>query len=234
MTEYNHEQWKALHGKQSAMQELGSSARQEDKIDNYFFIFDCIDNNMLFTNASFTTITGYDATKFSVEQLVDIIHPEDLEYFFSSEEKGLAFTNKLKFNEHFQYLLTYSYRIRKASGAYITIQQQCQAIEVNEYGHLSKTLVTHKKIADYQQRPSNDYKIFDKVSNFYLDIENRFSLSNRELQIVSLIKEGKSSLDISVELGISKHTIDTHRKNILNKSKSANFIELFRKLSFQD
>lgn len=42
-------------------------------------------------------------------------------------------------------------------------------------------------------------------------------LSKREIEIVRLIGEGKSSSEISDLLSIGKSTVDTHRKNILRK-----------------
>lgn len=42
-------------------------------------------------------------------------------------------------------------------------------------------------------------------------------LSKREIEIVQLIGEGKSSAEISELLFIGKSTVDTHRKNILRK-----------------
>jgi DNA-binding NarL/FixJ family response regulator len=43
------------------------------------------------------------------------------------------------------------------------------------------------------------------------------SLSERELQIVKLIKEGLSSKEISAQLNISLKTVEVHRHNILKK-----------------
>jgi DNA-binding CsgD family transcriptional regulator len=51
-------------------------------------------------------------------------------------------------------------------------------------------------------------------------------LSNREKQIMTLLTQGKTSKQIAYELCISLHTVNTHRKNILSKTNSANFIEL--------
>ena len=42
-------------------------------------------------------------------------------------------------------------------------------------------------------------------------------LSNRETEILKLIGEGKTSIEISEILGIGKTTVDSHRKNILRK-----------------
>lgn len=222
--------WDKLYNNQKAFH--SRQIEQKNLIDNYFFIFDCINNNILFTNVSFETLTGYDASTFNIEKLLEIIHPDDLPYFYKCEETGLNFTNGLTFNEHYQYLMSYSYRIIAKNGEVIHILQQCQAIEVNNQGNLSKTLVMHKKIAPYTERAPNDYKIFDKARNIYIDSENCYNLSKRELNILELIKAGKSTMDISKELNISKHTVDTHRKNILKKTNSATFIDLIRKISF--
>ena len=43
-------------------------------------------------------------------------------------------------------------------------------------------------------------------------------LTERELEILSLIGQHKTAVQIAEELNLSKHTVDTHRKNILEKS----------------
>jgi len=43
------------------------------------------------------------------------------------------------------------------------------------------------------------------------------SLSKREKEILNLICEGQSTIDIGKQLFISKYTVETHRKNILRK-----------------
>lgn len=224
-------QWKDLFVKQVSVTNNDDKDRP-DLIDSYFFIYDCVADKIAFVNNAFEVLTGHEVEGFTIEKFVEYIHPEDRDYFFECEEKDLAFTNNLSFNQHFQYLFTYSYRIFAADGSIITLQQQCQAIEVTNQGHLSKTLVIHKRIADYDSREESDHKIFDKAKGIYLDVENCYNLTNREFEILNLIKDGLNSVEISSQLNISKYTIDTHRKNILNKTNSVNFIELIKKLSF--
>ena len=227
-----HEKWKELFSTQKSKSTEDNIFEEKDKISSYFFLFDCLENKIIFVNSAFETLTGFDAKDFTVDFLIDMIHPEDRDYFYQSEQRGLNFTNKLSFNEHFKYTLNYSYRIRTKSGEYLTIQQQCQAIEVNNSGHLTKTLVNHRRILDYKQRPSNDYKIYDKAKNVLIDAENCYNLTNREFEILNLIKEGYNSGMIAERLHLSKNTVITHRKNILNKTDSASFIELIKKLSY--
>lgn len=222
--------WKKLHSKQKSIEKQDSKIDVPELIDSYYFIFDCIENQIQFVNSAFNTITGYSDKDFTIDKLLQIIHPEDLEYFFQSEEKGLHFTNELSFNEHFKYILSYTYRILDSANQPITIQQQCQALEVTSKGFLSKTLVIHKVIADYDTRPTNDYKIFDKNKSVFIDQENRYNLTKRELEILDLICEGLNSVEISERINISRHTIDTHRRNILGKTNSTNFLDLIGKM----
>lgn len=227
--EIKNERWKDLFDKQSSK----TTDEEENKslVDSYYFIFDCNLNVISFMNAAFSTITGYDASNFTVEDLIEIIHPDDRDYFFACEEKDLVFKNKLRFNEHFNYLYTYTYKIKNREGDYITIKQTCQALEVSNTGDLTKTLVIHQRIEDYDEKPKNDHRIYDKTRNIYLDSENCYKLTKRELEILKLVQDGLNSTEIADKLCTSKYTIDTHRKNILNKTNSNNFIDLIRKLS---
>lgn len=43
------------------------------------------------------------------------------------------------------------------------------------------------------------------------------SLSNREIEIIRCIAEGKTNKEIAEDLFLSTHTVMTHRKNIMNK-----------------
>lgn len=57
--------------------------------------------------------------------------------------------------------------------------------------------------------------------------------SDREFEILRLIKAGKSSDQIGEHLFLSPHTIDTHRRNILKKTKKATVSELIIELMEQ-
>ena len=48
-------------------------------------------------------------------------------------------------------------------------------------------------------------------------LKKQYSLTDREIEIIELLLEGKSSQQIADQLFISKHTVDTHRRNILEK-----------------
>lgn len=51
-------------------------------------------------------------------------------------------------------------------------------------------------------------------------------LTDREKEIVAMLASGKNSKQIGQELGISSHTVDTHRRRILQKSDMENTMQL--------
>ena len=56
---------------------------------------------------------------------------------------------------------------------------------------------------------------------------NLVSLTNRELEILELLLKGYSNKEVADTLSISHHTVSTHRKNRMKKTKSRNISGLF-------
>jgi DNA-binding CsgD family transcriptional regulator len=52
------------------------------------------------------------------------------------------------------------------------------------------------------------------------------SFSPKELELLRCLAEGLSSKQAAVRLGISVHTVDTHRRNLLRKTGSSNTVGL--------
>jgi len=53
-------------------------------------------------------------------------------------------------------------------------------------------------------------------------------LSRREVQVATLLAEGKSAPDIATELHIAPSTVDVHRRNLMRKLDLHNVVELTR------
>lgn len=91
---------------------------------------------------------------------------------------------------------------------------------------------------DFLLKPVDIDELKDALNRFYemeiVDSNNvvpqyfieKYSLSEREVEIIDHLIVGKSSKQIAEELFISKHTVDTHRKNILDKTKMSSIAEL--------
>lgn len=80
---------------------------------------------------------------------------------------------------------------------------------------------------DKVERLLGDYdfaiSMHDEIKdNFY----RQYSLGKRELEVLILVALGKKSVEIAENMGISKDTVDTHRKNIKHKVGLNNTAEI--------
>lgn len=69
---------------------------------------------------------------------------------------------------------------------------------------------------------------YDRIHSFVVEKDDvfQYKLSNREVEIVKLLAEGLTSLQIADKLFIAEHTVKTHRKNILRKTGASNTSQL--------
>ena len=113
---------------------------------------------------------------------------------------------------------------------YLNAKTIIQAIKSGVDSHIKKEC-SAKEILESVELTSKGRKfycagIIDQMREESIDIENiksenyifdKVDLSDRELQIISLIAEGYTNAQIAAVLYISKHTVNTHRKNIMKK-----------------
>ncbi len=79
----------------------------------------------------------------------------------------------------------------------------------------------------------NRYFVKQKEKNIKqipLRLVEEYSLTPREVEIIKHISEGKTSQQIAEILFISKTTVDTHRRNILEKTKMKSISDLIDQL----
>lgn len=200
-------------------------------LKRYHFIMNCFGNNFEFVSSSVKSILGYEPAEFTSEFLMSIIHPDDVAYCMASERKAIELMDKLYFEDHYRFYFKYSYRVRKKTGDYIFIKQSYQAIEIDERGHMNRSLVFHDVAEDSFQRKENDFLMIDRMKNRPVHLENYYDLSKREVEVLDLIIQGKRSKEIADSLFISEHTVNTHRKKILAKTNAENFFELRQRLN---
>jgi DNA-binding NarL/FixJ family response regulator len=69
---------------------------------------------------------------------------------------------------------------------------------------------------------------YDRINTFVIEKDDvfQYKLSKREVEIVKLLAEGLTSLQIADKLFIAEHTVKTHRKNILRKTGASNTSQL--------
>ncbi len=60
------------------------------------------------------------------------------------------------------------------------------------------------------------------------DGQSDLPLTEREIQVVQLLAEGKSNKEVAATLGVSTRTVESHRNHIMHKMNFASFSDLIR------
>lgn len=78
------------------------------------------------------------------------------------------------------------------------------------------------------ERVADGKSYYDMIQSFVIEKEEnfQFKLSKREIEIIKLLAEGLTSMQIGEKLFIADHTVKTHRKNILRKTGAVNTSQL--------
>lgn len=196
---------------------------------NYYFIFDYKKNSIDYACDCFEKILGYNKDAYSLMDIIGFMHPTDSDYVLNCERKAVEFLSSLNTEEIFNYSISYSYRTMTKYGNYIRVRQSCQVLEVDVNGRMCKSLVFNEVLNDVGDNfIENDFKIMERQTNSNITVVSEFNLTKREAEVLALIKEGLTSVEISNRLYVSKFTVDTHRKNILAKTNNKKFITIIK------
>ncbi len=157
------------------------------------------------------------------------IHPEDLvdkrllEYSFFKHIDSLPSDRKLN------YKATCRIRIRDREGRYLYVSNSTRVMRLSPKGKVWLILCC------YGLSPVQDLSygiesrimncITGEISPLQVSLQRCHILTDREKEILNLIKEGKLSKQIADILGISIHTVNRHRQNILEKLSVGNSVE---------
>ena len=94
------------------------------------------------------------------------------------------------------------------------------------------------KAFDYILKPFSIDEIMQIVRRYHEEVSKPFNkkllqsldITEKEVKLLSLLAEGKTSQEIAYEKNLSNHTVDTHRRKILNKAGCRNMIEVLNLL----
>ncbi|MFY9309876.1 MAG: LuxR C-terminal-related transcriptional regulator [Bacteroidia bacterium] len=174
-------------------------------------------------------LLGYNMEQFTMEKFFALLHPSDKTLLLRLTKVVLNAVSESNVYNGMGYHVTY--RIKHADGHYLHVLQQGSAFDVDSAGRMISMLYMLTDISFMEQSEKVQWKFTiqgmdQKKFRKQIVKENTSLFSNRELEIIRYLKNGNTSADIAARLFISKHTVDGHRRKMLEKSNCKNTIDL--------
>lgn len=155
------------------------------------------------------------------DEIYSRIHPEDLVDKRMLEYEFFKFVDSLPVGEKLNWKATCRIRLKDREGKYIPIENSTRVLNLSPNGKVWLILCTYnlspKQEMTEDIQPCLVNNTTGEIKLLYLSKKRTQILTNREKEILNLIKAGRLSKQIADVLDISVHTVNRHRQNILNK-----------------
>ena len=161
---------------------------------------------------------------------MEATHPDDLEKHTLGRSKMFNTANDLFRAKRGTALLSTNIRIRNHLGEYPDLLFQLYFM-YSEPFHTVFLFQVHTDLGSFKKRKHGyHYYVGSDFSNFRFPDDELLAignpLSDREFEIVRLIESGLSSEEVAEKLFLSVHTVNTHRRNILDKTGKESMSEM--------
>lgn len=194
-------------------------------------VFDCYTKKFVFVSNNIPQSYGIDSERLFInghEAVLEIIHPGDIYYGLLVRKKIYSLLSSLSAEEKMKHKMVHEMRVKNVRGEYIRIIEQEQAIELDKSGNIWLMLSVIDVDASHESEITKSHLYnFETGEQIFIDLSDTLeeALTNRELRVLQLMKQGLLSKEIATSLNVSINTINTHRQNILLKLKANNSIE---------
>ena len=208
----------------------------------YYFIVDFSDMKINYMSPTVKEVHGFDPENTVFQDILDETHPDDMSFVARAEAAAWDIVfNKIDRASNKKYKISYCFRLKTRDGSYQLFHHQCIVLTTDEEGNVCKTLNIHTNINHLAVQ--NNYQVsaigmFGEPSYMNIPLTSgeevflpsgQMLFSKRETEILQLIAEGLTSTEMAEKLCISIHTINTHRKNIMQKSQCKTVSQLIIK-----
>ena len=201
--------------------------------DHFYLVYYFPDQEMEYCSEGIRDVLSIEPDAFSLAYMVEKMHPDDLKNFMQFEGTLLTFLPTIAPEKLAKYKCSYDYRIKDGKGKYKRVLHQVMTLQNEEDGATIRTFavltdITHLKTDTHMQLNMIG---LDGEPSFY-DIKEDLTytsgkspFSEREKEVLLAMAEGLTSNEIAERLEISKHTVNTHRKNLLEKTNTQSSLE---------
>lgn len=196
-------------------------------------VYDSYQEKHVFTSYNFTDMFGYDLDAIEIignDYFNERIHPDDFDIlcYNANEFVRTLYPDKEMLASC---KLINEYRIRNSRGEYIRIIEQHQVLEFDKSGNVWLSLSVLDISPDQGLFPGVKSKLLNYKTGEHFSLQDLIptlstvNLTRRELEVLQMVKNGMLSKEISEQLFISVHTVNTHRQKILEKLQVDNSME---------
>lgn len=165
----------------------------------------------------------------SVTKYFELVHDVDQNDLHSCYNFMHDFLGGVPAELHYQYRGIYHYRFKKTSGQYMYLHDEKVVLHLkgsgNLYFALFKDITAEKSFGGVKAEVFKQEETLKKLSE-YKPTAERNTLSKREGELVSLIKQGLSTKEIAWYLKISHNTVRNIKSKLFEKYNVNNTIEL--------
>jgi DNA-binding CsgD family transcriptional regulator len=203
--------------------------------DQFFFIGDLIHMKILYTSRRSIKMIGIESRDVTPYHFKEAAHPGDIQRHGLANAKLFNISHELFVARKGNKLLSTNLKIRGPRGEYTNLLFQCYLFYSEFPFKTVYDLQIHTNINWFKKiKHGYHYYIGNDLSYFRYPDEEMLKLGNvlsdREFEIVKLVHSGLNSEQIAEKLFLSKHTINTHRNNILTKTGKAHISDLIYEL----
>lgn len=207
----------------------------------YFYVIDFAEMRLQHVSPSIRDIHGLDPDKVAFQEILDRMHPEDMDFVSRAEAKAFELAyEQLAPGELTKYKVSYCFRLKTADGSFRLFNHQAIVLTTDEEGRIGKALNIHTDISHLTE--TNNYRLsmigllgapsflnINPQQEATAEAGNESIFSEREMEIIRLMSQGLTSRDIAGQLSIAANTVKNHRKNILQKADCRNAGQLITK-----
>ena len=196
-------------------------------IGPYFtYIYDCYHGSYHFISKNIDKVLGYreeQLMRLSRGAVYKVIHPEDRQAVISLARKSWNYIRNVKPDLRKKYKVSLDFRVRKCNREYVRVLLQKGILNQDKIGNVVHIVGICTDISHWHKdnevtltiAGTEDEQTF--LSYKVDKPDGHVSLSCREREILSLIARGYSSKSIATDLSISPHTVNSHRRNMMDK-----------------
>lgn len=192
----------------------------------------------IFMSANAGTKLGYTPDSFlkgGINYTKSLFHPADAVHVGRLMRQIWVFMLALPPQEREICQYSCDYRLHKADGSYVRLLEQSRVLQTDSYGNITHVFGVWMDISHWKRNEILTASILSSgnghcllCTSADLQLQSQGTISKREQEVIKLMAEGYNSKEIAGRLGVSFHTITTHRQNIREKTNSKNTGELIQ------